>query len=139
MIMMVYSQNDPNQTLILACSVSSKNYKKNQSTSQWSLIFETLRTENKTSWPVLRLFCFVSDVGKYMAVIVELTLPSSTYATMALREAMKIDMNKGSQAKLTEIMNKSILAQKRKIENENGNGDNESDEAKKAKVTQDDE
>ena len=72
-----------------------------------------------------------------MAVIVELTLPSSTYATMALREAMKIDMNKGSQAKLTEIMNESILAQKRKIENENENG--ESDEAKKAKVAQVDE
>ena len=72
-----------------------------------------------------------------MAVIVELTLPSSTYATMALREAMKIDMNKGSQAKLTEIMNESILAHKRKIENENG--DVESDEAKKAKIVQDDE
>jgi len=80
-----------------------------------------------------------TDVGKYMAVIVELTLPSSTYATMALREAMKIDMNKGSQAKLTEIMNESILAQKRKIENENGNGDVESGEAKKAKIVQDDE
>ena len=74
-----------------------------------------------------------------MAVIVEMTLPSSTYATMALREAMKIDMNKGSQAKLTEIMNESILAQKRKIENENGNGDVEPDEAKKAKIVQDDE
>jgi hypothetical protein len=56
---------------------------------------------------------------------------------MALREAMKIDMNKGSQAKLTGIMNESILAQKRKIEN--GNGDVESDKAKKAKIVQDDE
>ena len=74
-----------------------------------------------------------------MAVIVELTLPSSTYATMALREAMKIDMNKGSQAKLTEIMNESILAQKRKIEKDNENENGESDDAKKAKVDQDDE
>lgn len=104
--------------------------------------FETLvskRIENKTLDLYWNYCAFVSDVGKYMAVIVELTLPSSTYATMALREAMKIDMNKGSQAKLTEIMNESILAQKRKIENENGNGDVESGEAKKAKIVQDDE
>ena len=31
-----------------------------------------------------------SETGTHMAVIVEMTLASSTYATMALREAMKI-------------------------------------------------
>merc|ERR1712051_1150242 len=51
-----------------------------------------------------------SETGNHMAAIVNLTLVSSTYATMALREAMKIDMNKGSQAKLTEKMNESLQA-----------------------------
>ena len=44
---------------------------------------------------------------------------------------MKIDLNKGSQALLTEMMNESLLAQKRKSEDDIIN---ELEEAKKAKV-----
>ena len=63
--------------------------------------------------------------GKHLAIVLELCLPSSTYATMALREAMKIDMGKGTQTRLTEAMN----ATKRKSES----GASE-EEVKKAKV-----
>jgi len=74
-----------------------------------------------------------TEKGNHMAVIVEMTLASSTYATMALREAMKIDMNKGRQAELTKKMNESLLALKRKHEQEMETV-NEIDEAKKAKI-----
>lgn len=64
--------------------------------------------------------------GQQTALILEFTLPSSTYATMALREAMKVDMGKGNQAKLTENM-KAIA--KRKLEEDS----NCEDVAKKLK------
>ena len=55
--------------------------------------------------------------GEFKALIIELTLPSSTYATMALREAMKMDMCKGSQSKLTENLVQDLAkAKKAKID-----------------------
>ena len=51
--------------------------------------------------------------GEFRALIIELTLPSSTYATMALREAMKVDMCKGSQSKLTENLIQNLTTAKK--------------------------
>lgn len=70
--------------------------------------------------------------GEQTALVLEFTLPSSTYATMALREAMKVDMGKGNQAKLTESM-KASAAAKRKLEEEESNGD---DLTKKLKASE---
>ncbi len=69
-------------------------------------------------------------------MIIELGLKSSTYATMALREAMKADLGKSSQRALTEDYKREV-ALKRKSED----GDNleaEQNGTKKLKVDQDD-
>ena len=42
--------------------------------------------------------------GSLRALVIDFTLPSSTYATMALREAMKIDMCKGMHSKRTDLI-----------------------------------
>ena len=70
------------------------------------------------------------DEGQFEALIVEFSLPSSTYATMALREAMKMDMGKGAQASLTMIY-KAAQDKKRELEDAN---ENSCPDAKKAKI-----
>ena len=60
--------------------------------------------------------------GSLRALIIELTLPSSTYATMALREAMKIDMCKGMHSKRTDLIKNNDAQpppeKKAKVENQ---------------------
>jgi tRNA pseudouridine13 synthase len=40
--------------------------------------------------------------GKYLGLVIHLTLPSSSYATMALRELMRLETGPGFQAALNE-------------------------------------
>ena len=62
--------------------------------------------------------------GEYQSLLVEFSLNSSTYATMALREAMKIDLGKGSQSMLTEKY-KTLIEEKRKRKIEENNEEKE--------------
>ena len=59
------------------------------------------------------------ESGQHRALCLEFSLNSSTYATMALREAMKVDLGKGSQTELTEKFKSVTDENKRKLE-ENG-------------------
>ena len=59
------------------------------------------------------------ESGQHRALCLEFSLNSSTYATMALREAMKVDLGKGSQTELTEKFKAVTDENKRKLE-ENG-------------------
>lgn len=64
--------------------------------------------------------------GKFVALILEFSLPSSTYATMALREVLKCDTSVASQVSLHEIAsqkrshdgNEEVASKVPKLENE---------------------
>ena len=79
-----------------------------------------------------------SETGEHEALILNLTLPSSTYATVALREAMKIDLGKGSQSLLTETFKETMMAKKRKIcDDDNGDAStNGNEEVKKVRASE---
>ena len=75
--------------------------------------------------------------GDLMSVVVDMTLKSSTYATMALREATKADLGKSAQRALTEAYKQEVAA-KRKLDEESSSACNEASPAKKLKSDSDD-
>lgn len=77
-----------------------------------------------------------TDDGPLTALIVDFCLPSSTYATMVLREILKLDTSPANQARLNKIASDEIASgDKRKLNNELSDSGDENDDQKRRKIT----
>lgn len=90
--------------------------------------WEEIKNENKPE---------PAEDGELLALIVDFRLPSSTYATMVLREILKADTSASNQTLINknenaDVANTEIVAEKRKLDEEEEDAD--VDNGKKQKV-----
>lgn len=110
----------------------------------WQLVRHLEETDNliQSDYELLKgeaAPVFVDD-GPLCALLVDFRLPSSTYATMVLREILKVDTSPANQTKLNKVAGDeaaAAIAEKRKLDEEIVNDEVEQ-EVKRQKVDGDD-